>query len=140
MIEFFNHHSNLTREGAMARQDTGYISLSDLLTENAARRIVLLLLANSKAREIVLKMQHNGMRDSQEIVKKFIACNWDRLDNIPDITDSNTLNFEYVDCGFKGANHRCPFSTTGDPKPYCVIKNHFNIPNYAHRSGNKYIH
>jgi len=130
MLEFFNHHSRLMAEADMVKKDTQYFPLSSILTESEAQRILSLLLEDKKAREIILKMRQAGITGSIALVRRFKACNWDRLDPIPDITDKNQLNFEYVNCGSKGANHRCPFSTPLDPKPYCILKNRFNIPNY----------
>jgi hypothetical protein len=137
MIEFFNHHSKLTRELAMAKADKLYVPLSVLLEENAAHRIVLLLLNHPKSREVLVKMQSNGIKSHIALLRQFIACNWDTLEKHPDIADDDQLNFEYVDCGYKGANHRCPFSTPGDPKPYCIVKSLFNLP-YEYHPGNKH--
>jgi hypothetical protein len=131
MIEFFHHQSQLTPEADMVKKDSRYYSLSDMLTEPEAERILFLLLDNKRSREIILKMRANNITGTIAIVRKFKSCNWDRLDLRPDISDSGELNFEYVECGYKGANQRCPYSQPGDTKPYCIIKNLFNIPNYA---------
>lgn len=137
MLEFFHDHSRLTAEPEMVKHNTQYLPLNGMLSENAAHRIVLLLLAHPKAREVVIKMRLNGIENTIGIVRQFIACNWDALEQIPDISDDNSLNFEYVDCGHKGANRRCPYSTPLDPKPYCIIKSLLNIPNYAYYTGIK---
>jgi hypothetical protein len=131
MIEFFNHHSGLTPEADMVKKDSRYYTLSDMLTEAEAQRIIMLLLDNKKSREIVMKMRENNITGTIAVVRRFKACNWDRLDHIPDISDDGQLNFEYVDCGYKGFNKRCPYSQPGDTKPYCIVKNLFNIPTYA---------
>jgi hypothetical protein len=139
MIEFFNHHSGLTPEADMVKKDSRYYTLSDMLTEEEAERILFLLLDNKKSREIVRKMRENNITGTIAIVCKFKACNWDRLDTRPDISDDGTLNFEYVECGYKGFNKRCPHSMPGDTKPYCIVKNLFNIPNYAESTDRKRI-
>jgi len=130
MLEFFNHHSRLTAEADMVKKDTRYFLLSSILTEAEAQRILSLLLEDKKAREIILKMREAGITGSIALVRRFKVCNWDALEHIPDITNDDKLNFEYIHCGSKGANRRCPFSTPLDPKPYCILKNRFNIPNH----------
>lgn len=139
MIEFFNHHSQLTPEADMVKKDSRYYTLSDMLTEQEAQRILFLLLDNKKAREVVNNMRANNITGTIAIVRRFKACNWDRLDHIPDISDDGTLNFEYVDCGHKGANQRCPYSQAGDTKPFCIVKNLFNIPNHASSTNSKRV-
>jgi hypothetical protein len=139
MIEFFNHHSQLTPEADMVKKDSRYYTLSDMLTEEEAERILFLLMDNKKSREVVKKMRENNITGNIAIVRKFKSCNWDRLDSRPDISDDGQLNFEYVECGYKGANQRCPYSQVGDTKPYCIVKNLFNIPNYACSTNSKRI-
>lgn len=130
MLEFFNHHSRLTAEADVVKKDERYYNLSDLLTEAEAQRIVMQLLDNSKARQIITKMNDAGITGAIAIVRRFKACNWDKLDRVPDIADDGSMNFEYVDCNHKGANRRCPFSTPYDTKPFCIVKSLFNIPNH----------
>lgn len=137
MIEFFNHHSRLTPDPAMAIVNKQYQSQASMLDDQTARRILYILVNDTKACRVISKMRQNNFKTPTQIVRQFIACNWDALDTIPDIADDNHLNFEYVDCGYKGANRRCPFSTSGDPKPYCIIKSQFNIPNYANSTNSK---
>ncbi len=137
MIEFFNHHSNLTLEGEMAKVDNNYVPVSGLLDENTTHRIMLILISDRRTRDIVMKMKLDGLSSDVEIIKQFKVCNWDVLDALPDITDEDKMNFEYVDCGSKGANRRCPFSKDGDPKPYCIVKTRLNIPQYAESCANR---
>lgn len=124
MIEFFNAKG--LREPEMLKNGERYEAYTDFETEASIQRLVLLLLENS--RPIVLKMRANGIKDTCTIIKRFKNCNWDTLDDIPDITDDNQLNFEYVSCGYKGANQRCPHALKGDSKPYCIVKNLFDKP------------
>ena len=131
MIEFFNHRSNLTREPEMAKIDGNYSPASGILDQATSHKILLILIQNPKAREIVRKLRLDGISNECDIVRRFKACNWDALEALPDIDDNENLNFEYVSCGHKGANQRCPFSRPGDIKPYCIVKNLFNIPEYA---------
>jgi hypothetical protein len=136
MIEFFNHHSSLTPEPDMVKKDGRYFSLSEILTNQEAQCILQMLMENRKSREIIMKMREYGITGSIALVRRFKACNWDKLERIPDISNENQLAFEYVECGFKGANNRCPFSAPLDPKPFCVIKNTFNIPFHAKNNSN----
>ncbi len=119
----------------MAIVNRQYVGLTSALSRERAHEIVLLLLENRRSRPVILKMRENGINSDIAIVRQFIACNWDALEVLPDISDDNQLNFEYVDCGNKGANRRCPFSTPGDPKPYCIIKSLYNVPEHAYRTG-----
>ncbi len=137
MIEFFNHHSRLTAEADMVKKDTRYFPLSEILTEAEAQRIISLLLENRKSREIIQKLREAGITGAIATIRHFKACNWDKLDRIPDISDTDQLNFEYIDCGYKGASKRCPYSTPYDTKPYCIIKSLLNIPNYAGTTNNE---
>ena len=139
MTEFFKLHARLTAEDDMVKHNGRYYPLSDYLTEQEAQRILMILLENPKSREVVMKMRDNKITGAISIFRHFKQCNWNQLDKIPDITDDNQLHFEYVHCGAKGANKRCPFSTPLDPKPYCIVKSLFNIPNHALCTGNKHI-
>lgn len=126
MIEFFRA-PGLKHPEMLKNSDGKYQAYADLESEAFVHGFLLKLLDNSKSREIVLKMRYDGL-DQKESVRTFKQCNFDSLDKIPDITDDNSLNFEYVSCGYKGANQRCPFSKPGDPKPYCIIKNIYQKP------------
>jgi len=138
MFEFFNHKSNLTSEPAMVKVNNEYLPLADVLSSNTINRIIALLMNNNKSRAIIIKMHEFGITSDVAIIRNFIRCNWDALERLPDISDDNHLNFEYVNCGYKGANHKCPHSVPGDPKPFCIIKSLYNIPYNEHNTGNKH--
>ncbi len=137
MLEFFIHHSHLTVDPEMVIVNKHYSALGSVLNQDMANRIILILLDDRRSRDIIIKIREHGITDPISIVKQFKACNWDTLEVRPDIQDDEQPNFEYVDCGYKGANKRCPFSTPMDPKPFCIIKSLFNIPNYAFSHNNQ---
>lgn len=77
------------------------------------------------------KMSAEGIIGVVDQFRQFKRCNLDSLDEKIDIdTDLGYFNPEYVHkCGHKGANKNCPFAKVeGDRKPYCLIKNKYQIP------------
>ncbi len=129
--EFFSHNSNLTKENELVKIDNEYVAYSEFERKNDIQKIIFQLLENDKSRKAIMAIKEHGITDVKEIFKVFKQCNWDNLDHIPDIDDDGNMNFEYVDCGFKGANKKCPYSKPGDSKPFCIIKTRILIPNYG---------
>ena len=120
--EFFHHSSNLTPEGDLVNINGQWQLYSEVNKQEWNQRVIMALMDNPKSREVVLKMRASGITSPDEIVQQFRRCNWDALDNTPDIDEDFTLNFEYVPCKYKCRNQRCPFSMELDPKPFCIIK------------------
>lgn len=126
--EFFHSDKSLTFSTEMVKEGSDYKTFNQYTEKHNARFLVGLLLGNERSREVVKKMQQGGIVSPAMIFNQFKKCNFDAIDNKPDIDENNNLNFEYVECGYKGANKRCPFSLAGDPKPYCIYKKKANVP------------
>jgi len=121
--EFLYIKGHLTREKIYAKIDNEYKPFSKL-KQNMNFVLVMfgLLTASPKESVIIKKMINNGITDRGEIVEQFVKCNLAAINSIDDIDENGNINSEYVECGFKGANKKCPFSKEGDPKPYCIKK------------------
>lgn len=115
MPEFFCHNSNLTTDKIMLINSQRYIGFNSISADQRFRFLNLLKVSDEAMRCISAMGQYN-INDINAKLVQFIRCNFAELDQVDDITEDNVLNFEYVNCGFKGNNH-CPFA-----KKFCVIK------------------
>jgi len=79
-------------------------------------RLLNCLKTSDSALKCLTAMGEYGITRIDDKLIQFIKCNFGELDAVDDITADNALNFEYVNCGFKGNNH-CPWS-----KKFCVRK------------------
>jgi hypothetical protein len=133
-IEFFYSPDGIGIEGnqEIVKVDGAYMAYKDFAgNPNNIRILTEFLLDRPKCCEILLQMSRDGIDNPLHRFTQFKRCNLDALDKTIDIdTDNNYFNPEYINkCGHKGANRHCPYAAeTGERKPYCVIKNKYQIP------------
>lgn len=101
-IEFFTHESEV-----WFRQGNG-----PLKTLNESDRELIEALVSHiatfypQAYEALCKKYERCVPNKQyylfRIATRFIRCNFAKLDNVPDISENNKFNFEYVECPLRG--------------------------------------
>ena len=66
----------------------------------------------TKIRKAIMHLsKYPGFSSKNDILKQIILCNWTKLDNKLDISDSKVI-FENVSCPFK-SNDKCPYQGKG---------------------------
>ena len=113
--EFFTTESDLTHDRVMAVTSHNYTGLQQMPASEIIR-IINTLKVSDQAMRCIASMGKYEINTMNDKLVRFIRCNFAELNHVDDITDDNMLNFEYVNCGFKGNNH-CPWA-----KSFCVIK------------------
>jgi hypothetical protein len=133
-IEFFQTAHDVVIEGQteLVKLDGQYITYTEFESDqNRVRVITEFLMDRPRCAEILMQMSRDGITNPKDRLRQFKRCNLDALDRAIDIdTDANYFNPEYVSiCGHKGANKHCPYAAkTDDMKPYCILKNKYQIP------------
>jgi hypothetical protein len=96
-IEFYTPLPKVFKAITYLNDGTEWKSL-DLLDDNQIRIIIEQLRENHQACVALHRLQQRGITSLREKLRRFVGCNFGKIDKVPDIADDGTLNFERVDC------------------------------------------
>jgi hypothetical protein len=97
VIEFVRPVEKVFKEPIYFHDGSGFHPYSEL-SDNQINIIHSGLREHPKALIAIKHMQNSGITGKRHQLARFIQCNWGSLDNIPDISDDGTMNFERVEC------------------------------------------